>query len=309
MWLADLCRHGLVRASFIPPAAIRVLRELTRSRATQVQARSREVQHLLKTLASANLQLGSVASNVVGASGWQMLEAVAAGEEDPHTLADMAKRLLRRKLDELEQAFIARVQPHHRLLIQTSLDLLRFLEDSIAALDTAIQAAAAPFASQLAALDAVPGIGEVAAAAIVAEIGVDMDQFPTAGHLASWAGVCPGNKQRGGKRLSSTTTKGDVWLRRMLGETAWAGIREEHSVFRARYYRLKPRLGAQQALVAVMHQQLKVIYHILKTGETYRELGPDYYQPVDPQRTAKRLTKRLERLGYIVTLTPAAKAS
>ena len=309
IWLADLCRHGLVRASFIPPAAIRELRELTRYRATQVQARSREVQHLLKTLASANLQLGSVASNVVGVSGWQMLEAVAAGEEDPHTLADMAKRKLRAKLDELEQAFIMRVKPHHRLLIQTSLDLLRFLDDSIAALDTAIEAAAAPFAAQLAALDAVPGIGKVAAAAIVAEIGVNMDQFPTAGHLASWAGVCPGNKQSGGKRLSSKTTKGDVWLRRILGEAAWAGIREEHSVFRARYYRLKSRLGAQQALVAVMHQQLKVIHHILKTGEVYRELGADYYQTADPHRAVQRHTKQLERLGYTVTLTPVAKAS
>ena len=304
LWLADLCRHGLVRASFIPPAEIRVLRELTRYRATQVQARAREVQHLLKTLASANLQLGSVASNVVGASGWQMLEAVAAGEVDPHTLAAMAKRMLRRKLDELEQAFIARVQPHHRLLIQTSLDLLRFLEGSIEALDQAITAAAAPFAAQLAALDAVPGIGTVAAAALVAEIGVNMDQFPTAGHLASWAGVCPGNKQSGGKRLSSKTTKGNIWLRRILGEAAWAAIREQHSIFRARYYRLKPRLGAQQALVAVMHQLLKVIYRMLKTGELYRELGADYDQTADPRRAVQRLTKRLERLGFTVTLAP-----
>ena len=199
-----------------------------------MQARAREVQHLLKTLASANLQLGSVASNVVGASGWQMLEAVAAGEVDPHTLAAMAKRMLRRKLDELEQAFIARVQPHHRLLIQTSLDLLRFLEGSIEALDQAITAAAAPFAAQLAALDAVPGIGTVAAAALVAEIGVNMDQFPTAGHLASWAGVCPGNKQSGGKRLSSKTTKGNIWLRRILGEAAWAAIRLSSSMARVR---------------------------------------------------------------------------
>ena len=165
-----------------------------------------------------------------------------------------------------------------------------------------------PFAAQVAALDQIPGIDTVAAAIIITEIGTDMDRFPSAGHLTSWAGVCPGNKQSGGKRLSSATTKGNVWLRRILGEVAWAAIHDRHSVFRARYYRLKPRLGAQQAVVAIMHQLLKVIYHLLKTGECYRELGPDYYQPADPQRTAARLTKRLERLGYLVTLVPAPAA-
>ena len=307
-WLADLLRHGLVRASFIPPADIRALRELTRYRATQVRARAKEVNHLLKTLESANLKLDNVATDPVGVSGWQMLQAVADGEEDPQTLARMAKAGLRRKLDALEQAFIGRVKPHHRVLIRASLDLLRFLERSIEQLDLEVERATVPLAAQVAALDAVPGIGKVAAAAIVAEIGVEMDRFPTDGHLTSWAGVCPGNKQSGGRRLSSATTKGNVWLRRILGEVAWAAIHERGSIFRARYYRLKPRLGAQQALVAIMHQLLKVIYHILKTGEPYRELGADYYHPADPQRTARRLTKRLERLGFTVTLAPAPAA-
>jgi len=307
-WLADLVRHGLVRASFIPPAEIRALRELTRYRATQVRARAKEVQHLLKTLESANLKLANVATDVVGVSGRQMLAAVASGEEDPEALAQMAKAGLRRKLDALEEAFIGRVKPHHRVLIRVSLDLLRFLERSIEQLDEEVERALAPFAAQRAALVAVPGIGEVAAAAIVAEIGVEMDRFPSAAHLASWAGVCPGNKQSGGRRLSSATTKGNAWLRRILGEVAWAAIHERNSVFRARYYRLKPRLGAQQAVVAIMHQLLKVIYHLLKTGEAYHELGPDYYQPDDPQRTVCRLTKRLERLGYRVTLAPAPAA-
>jgi transposase len=305
-WLADLLRHGLVRASFIPPAEIRAVRELTRYRATQVRARAREVHHLLKTLEAANIKLAAVATDPVGVSGWQMLQAVAAGEDDPQTLAQMAKAGLRSKLDALEQAFIARVQPHHRVLIRASLDHLRFLERTIAQLDQEVERAMAPFALQQAALAAVPGIGEVAAAAIVAEIGVDMERFPTEGHLSSWAGLCPGNKQSGGKRLSSKTTQGNVWLRRIRGEVAWAAIHERHSIFRARYYRLKPRLGTQQTLVAIMHQVLKVIYHILKTGQPYRELGADYYQPTDPQRTARRLTKRLERLGYTVTLSPAA---
>jgi len=306
VWLADLLRHGLVRASFIPPAEIRALRELTRYRATQVRARAREVQHLLKTLESANIKLGAVATDPVGVSGWQMLVAVAAGEEDPATLAQMAKAGLRSKLDALEQAFISRVKPHHRVLIRISLDLLRFLEGTIEQLDGEVTQAMVPFAAQQAALLTVPGIGDVAAAAIVAEIGVQMEQFPTEGHLSSWAGVCPGNKQSGGKRLSGTTTKGNVWLRRILGEVAWAAIHQRRSIFRARYYRLKPRLGAQQALVAIMHQLLKVIYHILTTGESYRELGADYYQTLESKQTARRLTKRLERLGYTVTLSSAA---
>jgi transposase len=304
VWLADLLRHGLVQASFIPPAAIRALRELTRYRTNLVRARAKEVHHLLKTLEAANIKLDAVASDVVGLSGSQMLTALAHGEDDPATLAQMAHGKLRAKLDQLEQAFVGRVQPHHRLLIQASLDHLRFLERTIAQLDGEVARAMVPFAAQLEALDAVPGIGPVAAAALVAEIGVDMEHFPTAGHLASWAGVCPGNKQSGGKRLPSATTKGNVWLRRILGEVAWAAIHERGSIFRARYYRLKPRLGAKQALVAIMHQLLKVIYRILKTGELYRELGTEYAQAADPQRLAKRLTKRLERLGYAVTLTP-----
>jgi len=308
VWLADLLRHGLVRASFIPPADIRALRELTRYRASQVRARAKEVHQLLKTLESANLKLASVATDPVGVSGRQMLAAVAAGEEDPETLAQMAKAGLRQKLDDLEQAFIGRVKPHHRTLIHAGLDHLRFLERTSEHLEQEVARAMAPFAAQVAARAAVPGIGDVAAAAIVAEIGVDMDRFSTDAHLASWAGLCPGNKQSGGKRLSSATTQGNVWLRRILGEVAWAAIRQRDSVFRARYYRLKPRLGAQQALVAIMHQLLKVIYHSLKTGEPYRELGADYYQPADPQRTARHLTNRLERLGFTVTLSPAPAA-
>ena len=307
-WLADLLRHGLLRASFIPPATIRDLRELTRYRANLVRSRTTEANHVLKTLEVANLKLGSVATDALGASGWAMLTAIAAGEDDAEVLAQMAKAGLRKKLDELEQALTGRVKPHHRVLLRTSLDHLRCLEQMIEALDREVEQAMVPFAAQQAALDAVPGIDTVAAATILAEIGVNMDQFPTAGHLASWAGVCPGNKQSGGKRLSSATTKGNVWLRRILGEVAWAAIRKHDSIFRARYYRLKPRLGAQQALVAIMHQLLKLIYHILKTGELYRELGADYYQTADPQRTARRLTKRLERLGFTVTLAPAPAA-
>jgi len=197
-WLADLLRHGLLRASFIPPAEIRDVRELTRYRANLVRSRATEANHVLKTLEVANLKLGSVATDALGASGWAMLTAIAAGEDDPEVLAQMAKAGLRKKLDELEQALTGRVKPHHRVLLRTSLDHLRCLEQMIEALDREVEQAMVPFAAQQAALDAVPGIDTVAAAAILAEIGVNMDQFPTAGHLASWAGVCPGNKQSGG---------------------------------------------------------------------------------------------------------------
>jgi transposase len=308
VWLADLLRHGVVRASFIPPAEIRVVRELTRYRASKVRARAKEATQVLKTLESANLKLASVATDPVGVSGRQMLAAVAAGEDDPEALAQMAKAGLRNKLDALEHAFIGRVTPHHRTLIRASLDHLRFLERTIEQLDQEVERAMGPFVQAQALLRTVPGISEVAAAVLVAEIGVDMGRFPSAGHLASWAGLCPGNKQSGGRRLSSATTKGNVWLRRILGEVAWAAIHTRSSVFRARYYRLKPRLGAQQALVAIMHQLLKVIYHLLKTGAPYHELGADSYQTADPQRTARRLTKRLERLGFTVTLAPATAA-
>jgi len=189
------------------PAA--ALRELARYRANLVRARAKEANHVLKTLEMANLKLDSVASDALGVSGWDMLTAVAAGEADPTVLAQMARGKLRQKLDELEQAFIGRVKPHQRLLIRVSLDHVRFLEDTIEQLDGELALAMATFAAQQAALDAIPGIGAVAATAIVAEIGVEMERFPTAAHLASWAGVCPGNKQSGGKRLSGQTTKGN----------------------------------------------------------------------------------------------------
>jgi transposase len=300
IWLADLLRHGLVQASFIPPAEIRALRELTRYRANMMRARAKEIQHLMKTLESANIKLDVVASDVLGVSGYQMLTALAGGEADPEVLAQLAQGRLRAKLEALRAAFVGRVQAHHRLLIQASLDHVTFLQQTIERLDLEVERALAPFAAQAAQLDAVPGIGPVAAAAIVAEIGVDMRCFPTPAHLASWAGVCPGNKQSGGKRLSSKTTKGDMWLRRILGEVAWSAIHEKHSVFRARYYRLKSRLGAKQALVAIMHQLLKLVHRLLLTGEIYHELGDTQYQQRDRDRQLRRAKHTLERAGYTV---------
>jgi transposase len=308
-WLADLLRHGLLRASFIPPAAIRALRDLTRYRATLVRLRSAEAQRLQKVLEGANLKLAAVASDVLGASGRAMLAAIVAGEDDPETLAALAKGALRQKLEALQLALDGRVKAHHRQLLDALLAHILFLERAIAQLDEEVASAVRPFATALAVLDSLPGVGPVAAAAILAEVGADMSRFGSAAHLSSWAGVCPGNKQSGGQRLSSRSTNGNVWLRGILGEVAWAAIREEGTSFGARYRRLCRRQGKQKALVAVMHSLLEVIYYLLRDQLPYHELGPDYYQQRgDPERTKRRLVRQLEQLGYAVSLDapPAA---
>ena len=221
-WLADLLRHGLVQASFIPPRPIRELRELTRYRKTLVQARAQEVNRLHKVLESANLKLGAVATDVLGTSGRDTLNALLAGEQDPLALAELARGRLRAKLPALRQALEGRVTAQHRVLIRHVLTHIDFLEQQLAELTTEIEAQLAPFAEAVALLETIPGVAEAAASAVVAEIGVDMTRFPSAKHLASWAGVCPGNKQSGGRRLSGKTTTGNVWLRAVLGEVAWS---------------------------------------------------------------------------------------
>ena len=308
-WLADLLRHGLVRASFIPPAEIRELRELTRYRKTLVQERSQEINRRQKVLESANIKLAAVASDVLGVSGQRMLEALANGEENPEVLAELALGKLRDKLAALRLALEGRVKPHHRLLIRAILEHVDYLEQSMARLDTEVQQRLAPFARQQELLQSLPGVGERGAAALLAELGTDMSRFPSAAHLASWAGVCPGNKQSGGKRLRGTTTKGNSWLRGLLGELAWAAIRQKDTAFGARFQRLKRRIGTQKALVAVMHHLLVVIYSVLRDQQPYHELGPDYYQSGDPQPQQRQAVRRLALLGFTVTLTPKDAAA
>lgn len=303
-WLADLLRHGLLKASFIPPAAIRELRELTRYRKTLVGERSQEINRLQKVLESANIKLAVVASDILGVSGRQMLEALAAGEDDPEVLAAFAKRRLRAKLEQLRQALEGRVKPHHRVLIRALLEHISFLQASLEQLDEEVGRRLAPFQRAMVALQSVPGVSKTAAAAIIAEIGVDMDRFHSGKHLASWAGVCPGNRQSGGRRLSGATTNGNVWLRGILGQMAWAAVRTKGSSFGARFRRIARRQGTQKALVAVMHNLLTVIYAVLRDGVLYQELGADYYQPQDPARRAHAHVRHLEQLGYTVTLTP-----
>jgi transposase len=258
-WLADLLRHGLLRASFVPPAAIRALRELTRYRTTQVRARAAEVNRVQKVLEGANIKLGDVASDVLGVSGRAMLEAIVAGEEDPAVLAELAQGRLREKLAELRRALEGRVRAHHRVLLRALLDHILFLEESIEQLDAEIERALVPFAAQMQLLQSIPGVSRLAAARILAEIGPEMSHFASAAHLASWAGVCPGNKQSGGTRFRAPVTKGNVWLRGVLGQVAWAAIRTKETSFGARYRRLARRQGKQKAVVAVMHNLLVVI--------------------------------------------------
>jgi transposase len=303
-WLADLLRHGLLQPSFIPPASIRQLRELTRYRKALVRERTQEVNRLQKVLESANIKLAAVATDILGVSGRRMLTALADGEEDPEVLADLAKGQLRKKLEVLGRALEGRVQPHHRVLIRSILQHISFLEGAIEELEAEVGRALAPFQHQMVLLQSIPGVSRTAAATIIAEIGTDMSRFASSGHLASWAGVCPGNRQSGGKRLSGKTTNGNVWLRGLLGEVAWAAVRQRDTAFGARFRRLARRQGKQKAVVAVMHSLVRVIYVMLRDQVPYQEAGPDYYRPEDPQRATRRHIHQLEHLGYTVTLAP-----
>ena len=305
-WIADLLRHGLLRGSLIPPAPIRALRELTRYRKVLVAQRADEVNRVQKLLEGANVKLAAVATDVLGVSGRAMLAALLDGQEDPEALAELARGKLRKKLPELRRALEGRVQAHHRILLAQLLAHIDYLEAAIADMQTEIASALAPYDEAIELLQTIPGVGPVAAAAIVAEIGVDMGRFPSGRHLASWAGVCPGNKQSGGKRLGGRTTNGNVWLRAMLGEVAWSIARSKGTYLHAQYHRLARRRGKYRAILAVAHSVVVIIYHMLRDRRPYADLGADYFDRLDTARTQQHHVRRLEQLGYTVTLSPAA---
>ncbi|MDP9353421.1 MAG: IS110 family transposase [Chloroflexota bacterium] len=307
-WLADLLRHGLVKPSFIPTAPIRELRELTRYRKSLVRQRTQEINRLHKLLEGANIKLGSVATDVLGKSGRDMLEALLGGEQDPEVLAELARGRLRAKLPVLRHAFEGRVKAYHLVLLAQILAHVDYLDGAIEQLHDAIEEHLAPFREAVGLLLTIPGVGEIAAATIVAEIGTDMDRFPSARHLASWAGLCPGNKQSGGKRLSGKTTKGSTWLRAVLTEVAWANARSRKTYFGAQFRRLARRRGNARALVAVAHSLIVTIYHMLRDGRPYADLGVDYFDHLDTERLEKHHVGRLNALGYTVTLTPRLSA-
>lgn len=306
-WIADLLRHGLLRPSFVPPAPIRELRELTRYRKTLVRERAQEVNRLHKVLEGANIKLGAVVTDVLGVSARRMLAALLAGERDAAVLADLARARLRGKLPELRLALEGRVERHHLVLIERILAHTDFLEASIRQLDDEVARCLAGVRAAVDLLQTIPGVGELAAATIVAEIGTDMSRFPSAKHLASWAGVCPGNRESGGKRRSGKPTGGDPWLKAVLGEVAWAVARAKTpNYLTAQYRRLARRRGKHKAAVAVAHSVLVIAYHVLRDRQPYRDLGADYFDRLDRERVQRHHVRRLEALGYEVTIAPKA---
>jgi len=270
-WIAQLLQHGLLEASFIPPPPIRELRDLTRGRTQLVRERASVARRIHKVLEDANIKLASVATDVLGASGRAMIEALIGGQEDPAELADLARGRLRSKAAELRLSLRGLVTDHHRFLLGMLLRQVDQLEALIAEYGGRIEAVTLPFAAAAARLETIPGLGGRAAEVIVAEIGTDMAKFPTAGHLASWAGLCPGNHESAGKRRTGKTTKGSQWLRTTLVQVAWSASHAKETIFQATYRRWAKRLGKKKALVALGHKSLTVIYKLLKDGIEYRE--------------------------------------
>lgn len=277
-WIAQLLQYGLLEASFIPPPPVRDLRDLTRQRAQLVRERAGVVNRVQKVLEDANVKLSSVATDVLGASGRAMLAAIVGGTDDPEALAGLARGSLRGKAAELALALRGMVTDHHRFLLRTLLRQVEQLEGLIAEYTARVEEVMLPFAEAAGRIESIPGVGARAAEAIVAEIGTDMARFPTAGHLASWAGLCPGNNESAGKRRTGRTTKGSQWLRAVLVQVAWSASHTKETILSATYRRWAKRLGKKKALVAIGHKVLKIIYKLLKDGGRYREL----YAPPEP---------------------------
>jgi transposase len=305
-WLARLLRHGLLPASFVPDRAQRELRELTRSRVSLLRERAAELNRLQKTLEGANLKLAAVAGEIDGQSARAMLAALAAGATDPAALADLAQGKLRAKLPQLERALTGRVGPHQRFLLARQLAHVADPDELVAQVSAEIEARLRPAAAAAARLDTIPGIGRRTAEVLLAEVGPEVTRFPTAAHLASWAGMCPGNRESAGKRLSGRTRTGSPWLRAALVEAAQAAGRSRQTYLGAQYRRLARRLGAKKAAVAVGHAILVIAYHVLRDGTPYRDLGPLYVEERDRDAHVRAAVRRLERLGHKVTLEPAA---
>jgi len=305
-WIADLLRHGLLRASFVPDRAQRELRELTRYRQALVRERSREVQRLQKTLEGANIKLGSVASDILGKSGREILTRLAGGSTDTSELADLAQGQLRKKIPALERALVGRFEAHQRFLVARQLAHLDELDGLIAEVSAEIAERVRPFEDAVARLDGIPGVGRATAEILVAEIGTDMARFPTDAHLASWAALCPGNHESAGKRLSGKTRKGNRALRTALVEAAQAAGRSRSTYLSAQYHRLAARRGKKKATVAVAHSILIIVYHLLKDGGTYDDLGADFFDRRDQDALERRLVSRLEALGNKVSIEKVA---
>jgi transposase len=308
-WIADLLRHGLLHASFIPERPQRELRELTRYRASLVHERAAEVNRVQKVLEGANIKLAAVATDIMGVSGRDMLAALIEGTADAATMAQFARGRMREKIPQLEQALAGTFGAHQRFLIAQQLAHIDFLDALIERISAQIAERVRPFEEEIALLDTITGIGRYTAEVVVAEIGVDLRRFPRADHLGSWAGVAPGNNESAGKRRSGKTRKGNPWLRRALVEAAHAAGRTKNTYLGAQYRRLVARKGKTRAAVAVAHSILTIVYHVLTDRQPYADLGGDYFDRRDQQAVQRRLVHRLEALGYTVSLQPKEPAA
>jgi transposase len=306
MWIADLLAHGLIRGSFVPPAPIQELRDLTRTRKQLVREIAQHTLRLQNVLENANLKLTSVISDVLGMSGRAMIEAIIRGEEDPDRLADLSQGRLKASRSAVVAALRGRVTPHHRFLLRLHLTQIDALEVAVRDVEARLGEALAPFQDAIDRLMTIPGIRHTMARVIVAEIGLDMSRFPTAGHLVSWAGLCPRLDESAGKRRSTRTRRGAPWLKTALVQAAWVAARTRNTYLHAQFLRLKSRRGPKKAIVAVAASMLTAAYYILANGTTYAEPGADYFDRRSKDQLARRLIKRLEGLGVTVDVRPAA---
>jgi transposase len=305
-WLAELLAHGLIRASFVPDGQTQEMRALLRTRNQLVRERTRHIQRIHKTLEDANIKIEAQLSDLLGKSGRAMLEAMITGESDPARLAALAHRGVKASQIQLEQALHGRVTHHHRFLLKLHLGQIDALDGAVTTIDVEVEANLAPFRTAIELVSTIPGVSTLSAEAIVSEIGLDMTRFPTAGHLISWAGLCPRNDQSAGKRRSTRLRKGDPWLKTTLIQCAWAAKNKKASYLQAQFHRLRSRRGPQKAICAVAASILTAAYHILKDGTLYKDLGPEHFSRQSGVTQSQRLVRRLQLLGYAVEITPIA---
>lgn len=305
VWLADLLAHGLIRASFVPPVAVQELRTLTRTRKQFVRERSAHVQRIEKVLEDANLKLGVVISDILGKSGRAVLQAIVDGQSDPQRLASCISTRVKASRTELLEALRGHISKHHRFMLKLHLGHIDALDKAVADIEKEVSLGLEPFRQAAKLLSTMPGLSDVSAHVIVAEIGIDMTRFATPGHLLSWACLCPRNDESAGKRRSTRVRSGGKWLKTTLVQAAWAAVRVKGSYLQAQFHRLRARRGAKKAIIGVAASMLTAAWHMLRNGTEWQDLGASHFDRADAQKTANRLIRRLQQIGYAVQLTPA----